>query len=116
MSIANKYNVSSERFNFDIPAEFEFTTLKDLYEKHGKDNAYIIMAYFFNSKGKFGTQTVLSTTSELVNAPTHLTKMFEQMRNDSDVIHAINSAKLGFTIYEYKNDYGTNYSLTLIDL
>lgn len=116
MGIADKYNVSTVSFDFDIPEEFEFTTLKDLYEKNGKKNPYIIMMYFFNTKGKFGKQTVLATTEELVNAPTHLTGMFEEMQKDDDVITAINNAELGFTIYEYKNDYGINYSLKLIDL
>ena len=116
MSIANRYNVAGERFEFDIPKDFEFTTLKELYLENGKDHAYYIMAYFFNTKGKFGTQTVLATTKELVNAPSHLTEMFEQMRNDEYVVKAINSAKLGFQIYEYTNNYGTNYSLRLVDL
>ena len=114
-SIANRYNKGA-RFNFEIPESFEFTTLKELYKKNGKDTAYFIMAYFFNSKGRFGTQTVLSTTEDLVNAPHHLTEMFEQMRNDPEVIDAINNAKLGFTIYEYQNSYGTHYSLELIDM
>ena len=114
-SIANRYNKGA-RFNFEIPESFEFTTLKELYKKNGKDTAYFIMAYFFNSKGRFGTQTVLSTTEDLVNAPHHLTEMFEQMRKDPEVIDAINNAKLGFTIYEYQNSYGTHYSLELIDM
>lgn len=116
MGIANKYNVNGERFNFEIPAEFEFTTLKELYQENGKDNAYIIMAFFFNTKGKFGEQTVIATPNELVNAPTHLTAMFKELRADSEAVQAINEARLGFTIYEYANQYGTNYSLALVDL
>ena len=40
MSIANRYNKGA-RFNFEIPESFEFTTLKELYEKNGKDNTDI---------------------------------------------------------------------------
>lgn len=115
MSIADRYNKGG-RFNFEIPEEFEFVSLEDLYKKNGEKEAYFIMAYFFHNKGKFGKQTVIATTNELVNAPSHLTEMFEEMRNDSEVVDAVNNAKLGFTIYEYQNSYGTNYSLSLIDM
>lgn len=116
MGIADKYNKNVVSFNFDIPKDFEFTTLKELYQENGKDYAYIIMAFFFNTKGRYGKQTVIATPKELVNAPNHLTEMFEELMNDSEAVQSINEARLGFTIYEYENSYGTHYSLSLVDL
>lgn len=116
MGIADKYNKNVVSFNFDIPKDFEFTTLKELYQENGKDNAYIIMAFFFNTKGRYGKQTVIATPNELVNAPNHLTEMFEELMNDNEAVQSINEARLGFTIYEYENSYGTHYSLSLVDL
>ena len=116
MGIADKYNKNVVSFNFDIPKDFEFSTLKELYQENGKDNAYIIMAFFFNTKGRYGKQTVIATPKELVNAPNHLTEMFEELMNDNEAVQSINEARLGFTIYEYENSYGTHYSLSLVDL
>ena len=115
MSIANKYNTGGQ-FNFDIPDTHEFITLRELYESNGEDTGYIIMAYFINTKGKFGDSPVIATPTHLVNIPSHMTETMKIMRQDPEVVEAINNAKLGFTIYSYENSYGTNYSIQFIDM
>lgn len=116
MSLANKYNVGVERFDFEIPESHEFVKLSELYERDGKGTGYIIMAYFINTKGKFGDNPVIATPEHLVNIPAHMTETMKEMRKDSEVVQAINQAKLGFTIYEYTNSYGVNYSIQFIDM
>lgn len=116
MSLANRFNTPMERFEFEIPETHEFITLKELYEDHGKDNGYVIMAFFINTKGKYGDNPVIATPEHLVNIPTHMTETMEEMRKEVEVVQAINKAELGFTIYEYSNSYGKNYSIQFIDL
>ena len=118
MSIANKYNTGQSKgtFNFQIPESHEWVRLKDLYERNGENNAYIIMSYFINTKGKFGDSPVIATPDYLVNIPAHMTDSMKEMLNDPDVYDAINNARLGFKIYSYENSYGTNYSITFVDL
>lgn len=116
MGIADKYNVGTERFNFNIPEEFEFINLKELYEENGRDMGYVIMAFFINTKGKYGDNPVIATDKHLVNIPSHMTDSMKDMRKDDEVIQEINKAKVGFKIYEYSNDYGLNYSIQFIDL
>lgn len=116
MTIANKYNVGGQRFNFNIPETHDFISLKELFERNGSNNAYIIMAYFINTKGKFGDNPVIATPDYLVNIPSHMTEVMKEMRTDPEVVQAINNAELGFTIYSYENSYGTNYSIQFIDL
>lgn len=118
MGIANKYNTGQSvgNFNFQIPATHEFVRLADLYERNGENTAYIIMSYFINTKGKFGDSPVIATPDYLVNIPAHMTDTMKEMLNDSEVYDSINNARVGFQIYTYENSYGTNYSITFIDL
>ena len=118
MGIANKYNTGQSvgTFNFQIPDSHGWVRLGDLYENSDKDTVYIIMSYFINTKGKFGDSPVIATPDYLVNIPAHMTDTMKDMLNDPDVYDAINNARLGFKIYSYENSYGTNYSITFVDL
>jgi len=118
MGIANKYNTGegAGSFNFDIPDTHDFVKLEDLYNENGSGEGYVIMMFFINTKGLYGDNPVIATPNELVNIPNHMLDTMKEMRNDPEVINAINRAELGFKIYTYENAYGVNYSIQFIDL
>lgn len=116
MSIAGKYNKQVVNFSFDIPKEFEFKSLADIYQ--GVGTKRIIKMFYKNTKGRYGVSFVVATESELLNMPQHLNDLFEQLYNDPEAIEAINNDRLGFTIYQYEaTKYNrTSYSINLVDL
>lgn len=97
--------------NFDFPEkDRDFKKLNDL--ELGKK--YTILALFINTKGKLGDQGILIIDDYQVNMPLHLTDLAKELRQDEEVIEAINNRELAFEIYEYTNDFGKARSLNLV--
>lgn len=97
--------------NFDFPEKDRpFKKLTDL--ELGKK--YTILAIFINTKGKLGDQGIIITDDYQVNMPMHLTDLAKDLRQDEEVIEAINNRQLAFDIYEYTNDFGKARSLNLV--
>lgn len=117
MSIASKYN-KTNLFNFEIPKEFEYKSLADLFNNNGKDFVYTVKAVYINKKSRFGESPVVATENCLVNLPKHLTDVAVEIMRDSETVDAINEGKFGFKIYTYetKNRSELCYSVNWVDI
>lgn len=116
MSIASKYNRGhGKKFTFEIPKEFTYSSLHDLYNNNGADFVYDIRAMYINKKSKFGESPIIATSNELVNFPKHLTDTVKEMLTDSEVIDAINNHVFGFQIYTYTDGENVYYSVNWVD-
>jgi len=116
-SIAGKYN-HGIRFNFQIPKDFAYHSLANMFENDGKGIVYPVKGLYINHKSKFGDAPVIVSDFGMVNLPKHLTDTCKQMLLDDEFIEAVNANKVGFTIYAYttKNSNEIRYSVTWIDL
>ena len=118
MSIASKYNKNKMNvFSFQIPKDFEYRSLIDLFNNNGKDHVYKVRAVYINKKSRFGESPVFATDDCLVNLPQHLTDVAREIMRDEETVNAINDGKFGFTIYPYvtNNRKGICYSVNWID-
>ena len=118
MGIANKYN-KTKVFNFSIPSEFKYVSLSELYQRNGANKVYKVMAMYINRKSRYGDAPIIATDSELVNIPAHMLDTVKIMLQDDEVIEAVNTGKLGFTIYQYENkQQGHNlyFSINWVDM
>ena len=96
---------------FDFPEkEREFKKLAELQE----NTKYTILAVFINTKGKFGDQGLFVTDDFQVNLPPHLLDLAHDLRQDQEIIDAINNRELAFEIYQYNGKNGVGYSLNLV--
>ena len=108
-NIINKHQKVVANFNFE-EKDRGFKKLTELY----LNQKYTILAVFINTKGKLGDQGILITDDHQVNMPLHLTDLAKELRQDEEVIEAINNRELAFEIYEYTNDFGKARSLNLV--
>lgn len=108
-NIINKHQTVAPSFNFE-EKEREFKKLAELKEK----TKYTILAVFINTKGKFGDQGLFVTDDFQVNLPPHLLDLAKDLRQDDEIIDAINNRQLAFEIYEYNGKNGVGYSLNLV--
>lgn len=100
--------------NFDFPEkDRDFKKLEELYNEQPKAR-YTILAIFINTKGKFGNQGVFITDDFQVNLPPHLLDLSQNLRQDEEVIEAINNRQLAFEIYQYNGKNGKGYSINLV--
>ena len=100
--------------NFEFPEkEREFKKLEELHKAQPKAR-YTILAIFINTKGKFGDQGVFITNDFQVNLPPHLLDLSQELRQDEEVIEAINNRELAFEIYQYNGKNGKGYSINLV--
>ena len=100
--------------NFEFPEkEREFKKLEELHKEQPKAR-YTILAIFINTKGKFGDQGVFITNDFQVNLPPHLLDLSQELRQDGEVIEAINNRELAFEIYQYNGKNGKGYSINLV--
>lgn len=100
--------------NFDFPEkEREFKKLEELHKQQPKAR-YTILAVFINKKGKFGDQGIFVTNDFQVNLPPHLLELSQELRQDDEIIEAINKRELAFEIYEYNGKNGKGYSINLV--
>lgn len=108
-NIINKHQQVVANFNFE-EKDRDFKKLTEL--ELGKK--YTILAIFINTKGKLGHQGILITDDYQVNMPLHLTDLAKELRQDEEVIEAVNNRELAFEIYEYTNDFGKARSINLV--
>lgn len=104
----------------NVVANFEFEEkerpFKKLQELQLADEGvrYTILAIFINTKGKFGDQGVFITNDFQVNLPAHLLDLSQELRQDEEVIEAINNRELAFEVYQYNGKNGKGYSINLV--
>ena len=108
-NLINKHQTVVAQFNFE-EKQREFKKLAELKEK----TKYTILAVFINTKGKFGDQGLFVTDDFQVNLPPHLLDLAHDLRQDQEIIDAINNRELAFEIYEYNGKNGVGYSLNLV--
>lgn len=110
-NIIKKHQTVAPKFDFP-EKEREFKKLVELYQQ--QPNArYTILAVFINTKGKFGDQGIFITDDFQVNLPPHLLDLSQELRQDEEVIEAINNRELAFEVYQYNGKNGTGYSINL---
>lgn len=114
-NILNQYNKGTS-YVYDTEVERQYTNLSELYQGNGEQAEYPVEALFINKKSKFGDAPVIVSGGYLVNAPSHLTETVVEMRGNQELTELINERKVGFTIYEYENQYGKRHSLNWCEL
>ena len=98
--LLNKYSNGGAKFDYDNEKEREYIKLGEL----DLSKTYPIEALFINTKGKFGDHGVIISGDYIVNCPEHLTEMIEDMRQDAEMVEAINQRLFDFEIYEFKSN------------
>lgn len=97
--LLNKYSNGGTKFEYDNEKEREYIKLGEL----DLSKTYPIEALFINTKGKYGNQGVIISGDYIVNLPQHLTDMIEEMRQDEEMVEAINQRLFDFEIYEFES-------------
>ena len=118
MGIAEKYNKGQNVFAFKAPDNFAFVSLENLYKENGADFVYNLKGVFVNPKTKFGEAPVATTDYCHVNLPSHMLDTVKEMRQDLELIAAVNGGKVGFKIYSYitpNHPAGPCYAITFVD-
>lgn len=116
MSFAKLHNTPSASFNFATPDSFEYRKPSELVAANGTDKVYKVNALYINKKGQFGDEPVIITDECIVNAPSHLSDAVKGILLDDNSVKMINDGKVGFKLYQYENKFGTQYSVSWVDL
>ena len=105
MGLMDKYNKGGVTFEVDIK-DFKFVTLEELYKRDNGKTIFGIDGLYINKKSSFGDHPVAIVACEemLVDLPSHLTEDVKAMLQDPEVVEAIKSSKVGFSIEEYTQD------------
>ena len=98
--LLNKYSNGAAKFEYNNEKEREYIKLGEL----DSSKTYPIEALFINTKGKFGNKGVIIRGDYIVNCPQHLTEMIEDMRQDAEMVDAINQRLFDFEIYEFESE------------
>lgn len=116
MGVASRFN-RGKKFDFEIPKNFEYRSLHDLFNDNGENFVYKVNAIYINKKSKYGESPVIVTDNELVNLPKHLTDLAKEIIADKEAVEQINNGEFGFTIYTYEtqNRKDLCYSVNFID-
>lgn len=89
---------------FDIDtSDFDYIKLKDLYERDGKDNIYVIRGVYIGTKSEFAEESPLVAIDDFyVNLPQFQLLEIKEMLNSKQAINCINNGGAGFIIEEYE--------------
>lgn len=110
--------LNKRKFNVDTSA-MSYVSLETLYNEHGADMVYPLLAVYINTKSEFGDSPVFVTTDCMVNIPHHMVDIAEQILASQEAIDGINEERAAFQIYQYTaSNYGGRicYGVTLIDM
>lgn len=116
MSFAKKHNTVVTHFDFETPSDFDYKKPANLIVEYGEDKVYPVKAIYINKKGQFGDEPVIVTDEFIVNAPSHLVDSIKEIFEDENSVKLINEGKVGFKLYSYENKFGTQYSVTWVDV
>ena len=103
-SFAEKYNKGNENpFKFDLNG-YDFTSLKELH--NADPNAVHALNGFYFTRGKFGIKVVvvMSDVKKRVDMPIYLTKVFNDIVNNTDAVNDIKKGKVGFIVRKYESN------------
>lgn len=115
-SFAAKHNVKPNPFTFKTPEMHPFKKPAELVNENGIDKTYIVRAMYVNKGGQFGDEPVIVTDEFILNAPSHILDTVRGVIDDSESCHLINDGEVAFKLYEYKNKYGQQFSVTWVDV
>ena len=114
-SFAEKYNKGNGNpFKFDLKG-YEFTNLKELY--NSEPNKVHALDGFYFTRGKFGVKVVvvMSDVKKRVDMPIYLTKVFNDIVNNTDAVKDIKNGKVGFIVRKYDSHGRNCHTITFKD-
>ena len=109
MGLMSKFNLQSPFSDIETKG-LKYKSLNDLFGHYGADHTYKVRGLFINPKGKYGAEPVGILEDCLVNLPRHTLKAVQEMLDTDEIIEAIKSDKVGFSIYKYRNGYSVDTS------
>lgn len=115
-SFAEKYNKGNENpFKFDLKG-YEFTSLKELYNDN-PNKVHALNGFYF-TRGKFGVKVVvvMSDVKKRVDMPIYLTKVFNDIVNNTDAVNDIKSGKVGFIVRKYESHGRNCHAISFKDI
>ena len=112
--LMDKFNKGS-KFVARASKESEYKSLKEL---GASKKVYTVRNLYINKKSKYGDAPVvlIDDCKTLVNLPKHLLKTVEEIREDLEVVDAINNGEVGFSVYEYDSNNGSGFSVNWEDI
>lgn len=112
----DKYNKTFTKFDFEPSDNFQFHSLKDMYNGKKGNNNYIVLGIYINRRSKFGDAPVIVSEDCYINLPKHLLDTVKEMLGDEELVKAINNREFGIEVYEYETNGKTCYSVNWIDM
>ena len=117
MSFANKHNKGAIDWGIDTK-DFEYFSLKDLYEKDPENTVYTLRGLFINTKNnsEYGNSVVAILDDKLVNLPSHMEEEVKETLKDVQDVADIKAGLVGFSIRTYESHKKECYSPSWVDL
>ena len=115
-SFAEKYNRGNENpFKFDLQG-YTFATLKELY--NADPNKVHTLNGFYFTRGKFGVKVVvvMSDVKKRVDMPIYLTKVFNDIVNNTEAVNDIKNGKVGFIVRKYESHGRNCHTISFKDI
>ena len=115
MSFAERHKKGTIDWGIDTD-NFEYFSLKDLYEMNGPDQEYVVRGVYINKKKSeqqlkdYGVTPVAILEDKLLNLPNHMAAEVEEMLTNEEDIADIKAGKAVFKIRPYESHGKTCYS------
>lgn len=116
-SFAQKYNTGNVNpFSFDLKG-YTFTSLKELFNSEETKNKVHSLDGFYFTRGKYGVHAVavMSDVKKRLDIPLNLTKVFNDIVNNSEAVSDIKNGKVGFIVRKYESHGKECFSITFKD-
>ena len=114
-NFAKKYKVQTNPFTFKTPETHEYKKCADVVAEYTLNKIHTVRAFYINNKGAYGDEPVIVTDDFILNAPSHVLSIVQDVLTDSESINEINNGEVHFLIYEYQNKYGLQHSVAWVD-
>lgn len=116
MSFATKHNKGGVDWGIDTK-DFEYFSLKDLFEKDPEGTEYVLKGCFINTKNnsEYGPSIVGILADKLVNLPSHMEEEVKAILKDDEDIADIKAGNAVFVIQKYKSHGKDCYGVGWVD-
>lgn len=84
----------------------EYIGITDFLKDHNKDQKYQVKGMFVTKTGKYGPRGIVVLDGFNLYVPKHVIKAIEAIRQDPELVKAVNDGTCGITFRDYDDSNG----------
>lgn len=103
----NELFKGTPKFTFNADTN-EYISINEFLKEHSIEDRYVVHGMFITKGGKYGPRGIVVLDGYNLYVPKHMNDSIKQIRENADMVQAINDGKCDMIFREYTDNNGVN--------